>query len=130
MTAQIRKYPIGTQDFKILREGGFVYVDKTKFIEKLLNSHRQVFLSRPRRFGKSLFLSTLKYYFLGRKNLFEGLYISEVEKTWAEYPVFHIEFNLSEFLSINDLHSVLNKNLTKLEALWGRDESEGNFGTR
>ncbi|MDR1793146.1 MAG: AAA family ATPase, partial [Bacteroidales bacterium] len=76
METPIRKYPIGTQDFETLITGGFAYVDKTEFVYTLISNHRQVFLSRPRRFGKSLFLSTLKYYFKGRKDLFNGLKIS------------------------------------------------------
>jgi hypothetical protein len=70
MLLQKRKYPIGTQDFEKLRQGGNVYVDKTMYIEKLLQTDAPYFLSRPRRFGKSLFLSTLRYYFQGRKDLF------------------------------------------------------------
>ncbi len=92
-----RVMPVGIQSFKDLREKGFVYVDKSEFIWKLSNTAKVFFLSRPRRFGKSLFLSTLEAYFLGQKELFEGLKISKLEEEqenpWQEYPVLHIDFN-------------------------------------
>ncbi len=88
----MKKYPIGVQDFETLRKGGFVYVDKSELIYKLTRGH-VYFLSRPRRFGKSLLLSTLKYYFQGRKDLFEGLRIMELEDEWQQYPVLHFDFN-------------------------------------
>ena len=88
----MKKYPIGVQDFKVLREGGFVYVDKTELIYKLTRGHIY-FLSRPRRFGKSLLVSTLKYYFQGEKELFQGLKMMELEEEWEQYTVFHFDFN-------------------------------------
>ena len=88
----MKKYPIGIQDFKTLREQGFEYVDKTELVYKLAQGHIY-FLARPRRFGKSLLVSTLKYYFQGRKELFEGLKIMELEEEWREYPVLHFDFN-------------------------------------
>lgn len=88
----MKKYPIGVQDFEKLRQGGFVYVDKTDLIYKLTRGS-VFFLSRPRRFGKSLLVSTLKYYFQGRKDLFEGLKIVELEDEWQQYPVLHFDFN-------------------------------------
>ncbi|MDR0604024.1 MAG: AAA family ATPase, partial [Bacteroidales bacterium] len=124
METQVRKYPIGTQDFKILRENDFLYVDKTEFLYTLVTRSRQIFLSRPRRFGKSLFLSTLKYYFLGEKELFKGLKISELEKDWIEYPVFHIEFNNESYVDIHSLNQALETNLSKLEKIWGREINE------
>ncbi|UTC61425.1 ATP-binding protein [Treponema sp. OMZ 787] len=98
----IRRLPIGLQSFEVLRNEGFVYVDKTEYILKLAAESRVFFLSRPRRFGKSLFLSTLKAYFLGKKELFKGLYIEEAEQkraevenreAWINYPVLHLDFN-------------------------------------
>ena len=80
------KYPIGVQSFEKIREDGFAYVDKTDLIYRLTHEGNIYFLSRPRRFGKSLLVSTLKNYFLGRKGLFEGLAISSLEKEWLEYP--------------------------------------------
>ncbi len=87
------KFPISIQDFKSVREGGFVYVDKTAFIDDLAHNGKQYFLSRPRRFGKSLLLSTINYYFQGEKELFEGLEISKTEKEWRKHPVFLLSFN-------------------------------------
>ena len=86
------KYPIGIQSFDRIREDGYVYVDKTALIYELVSKGTIYFLSRPRRFGKSLLISTLENYFLGRKELFRGLAIDALEKEWAEYPVFHIDF--------------------------------------
>ena len=87
------KYPIGVQSFDQIREDGYAYVDKTDLVYRLTHEGKIYFLSRPRRFGKSLLVSTLKNYFLGHKELFEGLAISSLEKEWLEYPVFHIDFN-------------------------------------
>ncbi len=87
------KYPIGIQDFKSIRDGGFVYVDKTAYIDDLAHNGKQYFLSRPRRFGKSLLLSTIRYYFQGEKELFEGLAINKTEKEWRKHPVFILDFN-------------------------------------
>ncbi len=91
------KFPIGIQDFKSIRDGGFVYVDKTDLLYKLVNNGKIYFLSRPRRFGKSLLVSTLKYYFSGEKDLFRGLAIDELEHEWETYPIFHIDFNGNNF---------------------------------
>ena len=87
------KYPIGMQSFDKIREDNFVYVDKTNLIYQLVKDGNIYFLSRPRRFGKSLLVSTLKHYFLGHKELFQGLAIEQLEQEWLEYPVFHIDFN-------------------------------------
>ena len=86
------KFPIGIQDFKKIREGGFVYVDKTELLYQMVTRGSIYFLSRPRRFGKSLLVSTLKYYFSGEKTLFHGLEIEKHEKEWESFPIFHITF--------------------------------------
>ena len=91
------KYPIGIQSFDRIIEDGFVYVDKTDMLYSLVKEGSIYFLSRPRRFGKSLLLSTLKNYFLGRKELFKGLKMETLEKDWKVYPVFHIDFNGGNF---------------------------------
>ena len=88
-----RNLPIGIQTFEELISKNCVYIDKTQFIQNLTSVGKPYFLSRPRRFGKSLFLSTLKSYFEGRKDLFEGLAISKSEKEWKKYPVFYFDFN-------------------------------------
>lgn len=88
---EIRKYPVGMQTFSKIREGNYVYVDKTKYIVHMLeNGSQYVFLSRPRRFGKSLFVSTLQAYYEGRKELFEGLALGDYEKNWVKHPVLHL----------------------------------------
>lgn len=88
---EIRKYPVGIQTFSKIREGNYVYVDKTKYIVQMLeNGSQYVFLSRPRRFGKSLFVSTLQAYYEGRKELFEGLALGDYEKNWVKHPVLHL----------------------------------------
>ena len=120
----VRKLPVGVQDFEKLRSGNNIYVDKTLYIHKLLQSDAPYFLSRPRRFGKSLFLSTLKAYFLGKKELFEGLAIAELEKEWTEYPVFYIDFNVEGYTDLTSLHSALDTNLKQLEAQWGKGETD------
>ena len=99
-------YPIGVQDFASIRKGGFVYVDKTDLIYKLTRGHIY-FLGRPRRFGKSLLVSTLKYYFEGRRDLFEGLKIAELEQEWKEHLVLLFDFNLSEHKAPNGLRDYM-----------------------
>ncbi|GAP72345.1 hypothetical protein SAMD00024442_3_55 [Candidatus Symbiothrix dinenymphae] len=125
-----RKLPIGIQDFEKLRTDGYLYVDKTAYIHRLANEGCPYFLGRPRRFGKSLFLSTLKAYFQGKKELFEGLAIADLEKDWVKYPVFHIDLNVENYNQFSDLENALDKNLRKLEAIWGRDESDNSFPAR
>ncbi|MEM7373782.1 MAG: AAA family ATPase [Bacteroidota bacterium] len=95
------RYPIGIQDFQELRTGGYLYVDKTHQVFDLLGSGKYFFFSRPRRFGKSLLLSTLKYFFLGRRDLFEGLWVDrEAAHDWQPYPVLHFSFSSSGYKSI------------------------------
>jgi len=123
--------PIGIQDFRKLRTEGCVYVDKTEHLYRMVTRRFQVFLSRPRRFGKSLFLTTLKYYFLGRKELFDGLYIAEAEKDWIEYPVFHIEFVGENYSAgLDRLLTTLNKNLNRLEEIWGKTADANTLASR
>lgn len=97
----MKKYPIGIQDFQELRQGGYLYVDKTESTFNLLQSGKYFFLSRPRRFGKSLLLSTLKYFFLGRRDLFEGLWVAqETDHDWQPYPVLHFSLSSSGYKDI------------------------------
>ena len=112
-------YPIGIQNFDKIREGGYVYVDKTGFIYNLAHSGCYYFLSRPRRFGKSLLVSTMEAYLKGRKELFEGLAISEFENDWTEYPVLHLDFSGKSYDSAEVLPSVLNDALCKWEEEYG-----------
>lgn len=119
MMGSTLKYPVGVQSFKVLREDNFVYVDKTALIYKLAQQHI-CFLCRPRRFGKSLTISTLEAYFKGRKALFEGLEIMSLENEWKQYPVFHLDFNGVQYKTNDDLIAVLESNLQKWEAEYGR----------
>ena len=118
------KYPIGIQDFKTIRKDGFVYVDKTALLYKLADEGKIYFLSRPRRFGKSLFLSTLEAYFQGKKELFEGLAIYDLETEWKQYPIFHIDLNTANFREEGSLYTVLNAYLSAWEDKYGTRESE------
>ena len=125
------KYPIGVQDFYDLRSNGWVYVDKTALVHRLVSTGKYYFLSRPRRFGKSLLLSTLKAYFEGKKELFEGLAIADLEKDWTEYPVIHLDLNAKPFTKLQDLHDLLHDQLTVYEREYNSEavdkSSEGRF---
>ncbi len=118
-----QRYPVGIQNFEKLRKLNRVYVDKTEFIYELVQEDA-VFLSRPRRFGKSLLVSTLEAYFLGKKELFEGLYISKVEEEWETYPVFHIDFSIIKYFNIEDLRIVIRQHLIQWEKIYGREEND------
>ena len=126
----MRKLPIGIQDFEYLRKDNCLYVDKTQYIYKLLQHGKPYFLGRPRRFGKSLFLSTLKAYFEGKKELFEGLKISELEKEWVKYPVFYLDFNRESYVDIDSFYAVLDSNLRQIEDIWGKDELDTTLAIR
>ena len=125
------KYPIGVQSFECLRSEGFVYVDKTALMYKMVQEGRCYFLNRPRRFGKSLLLSTLEAYFLGKKHLFEGLAVEQLETEWKEYPVLHLDLNAKPFTKVQDLHDLLNDQLTVYERQYNSiatdKTSEGRF---
>ena len=112
-------YPIGRQNFENLRNDGYVYVDKTALIYKLVKEGSVYFLSRPRRFGKSLLLSTLEAYFTGKKHLFKGLAIEELEKEWNTYPVLHLDLNAKKFDRKQDLEEILNAQLHYYEEQYG-----------
>ena len=124
------KYPIGIQDFEKLRTNGYSYVDKSRFVYKLATEGEYYFLSRPRRFGKSLFLSTLEAYFQGKKELFEGLAIYDLETDWKKYPIFHIDLNTANFREKDSLYTVLNDYLTSWEDKYGTRESEATLALR
>ena len=101
------KYPIGIQTFENIITDGYVYVDKTALVYKLVSEGKYYFLSRPRRFGKSLLLSTLKAYYQGKRELFEGLAIAGLERDWVEYPIFHFDFNTGLYTDIEGLTSTI-----------------------
>ena len=129
---QTRRYPIGVQTFEKIREGGFLYIDKTALVYDLVTSSTIYFLSRPRRFGKSLLVTTLEAYFSGRKELFRGLAMESLEKEWTEYPVIHFDFSGTKYFSTDDLSEQLDIQLSRLEERYGKGEGEvtpaGRFG--
>ena len=112
-------YPIGIQDFEKLRNDGYVYVDKTAQIYKLATTGSYYFLSRPRRFGKSLLISTMEAYFRGKRELFKGLAIEQLEKDWKEYPILHIDLNSRRYENAESLRLELNKYLEIWERRYG-----------
>lgn len=111
-------YPIGIQSFEEIRSGGYAYVDKTALIYRLTSTGKYYFLSRPRRFGKSLLVSTMEAYFSGRKELFKGLAIESLEKDWTEYPVLHLDLTGSSYTDISNLKINLDQHLRKWESLY------------
>ena len=113
------KYPIGIQNFQKLRESGFLYVDKTAFVYQLVSTEGYYFLSRPRRFGKSLLLSTLEAYFQGKKELFKGLAIEQLEKDWKVYPVLHLDLNAAKYTDAEALVSILDGHFRFFEETYG-----------
>ena len=124
------KYPIGIQSFDRIRNEGYVYVDKTDLIYQLVTTGSIYFLSRPRRFGKSLLVSTLEHYFLGHKELFKGLAMEQLEQNWLEYPVFHIDFNNTQFEKSGNLENKINIYLTAWEQIYGALPVKGDLGDR
>ncbi|MDE5808306.1 MAG: AAA family ATPase [Muribaculaceae bacterium] len=128
---EMRGYPIGQQDFKTLRERGAIYVDKTEFIHKIVESGSQYyFLARPRRFGKSLFLSTLKYFFEGRRELFKGLYIDSTGWEWEEYPVLHLDLNRDRYAEKGKLDDVLDRLFREWEERYGVEVKDSAYSQR
>lgn len=119
-----RKLPIGIQTFEKLREGGYLYVDKTALVYRMVSTSTPYFLSRPRRFGKSLLLSTIEAYFQGKKDLFTGLAIEQMETEWENYPVLHLDLNARKYETYGDLTAMLNQYLEKWEALYGAEKQD------
>ena len=126
-----RRYPIGIQTFERIRKEDLFYVDKTELIYRMTHqSGKYLFLSRPRRFGKSLLVSTLQSYFEGRKELFEGLAIAKLEKEWTEYPVLHFSMATAKHMDVAALRSELNLKLLSYEKIYGKGEGEENENQR
>ena len=134
-----RKMPVGEQSFQNLRNDGCVYVDKTQYIYNIITQGRAYFLSRPRRFGKSLLVSTLKSYFLGEKALFKGLYLEHAEpelaaeegrEAWQEYPVLYLALNEERYASEFELNNTLNVALTEWEKRYGAEPAEQTYPSR
>ncbi len=124
------KYPIGIQSFEKIRLGGYVYVDKTALIYQLANTGSYYFLGRPRRFGKSLLISTLEAYFSGQRELFEGLAIEKLEKDWTKYPILHLDLNTEKYNEPEILNAKLNDSLCKWEERYGSFPSETSLSLR
>lgn len=127
---QVRKLPIGIQTFEKLREGNYLYVDKTALVYQIASTSVPYFLSRPRRFGKSLLISTFEAYFQGRKDLFQGLAIEKLETEWKEYPVFHLDLNAEKYDTKEALEQVLSRSLSLWEDRWGKDAAEDTLASR
>src|SRR5574344_1259363 len=127
---ETRRYPIGIQSFANSRTADYVYVDKSRYVYDIANTYSYVFLSRPRRFGKSLLTTTLESYFLGRKELFKGLAIDSMEAEWNTYPVLHFDMSWAKLGTIENISSMLNSQLTRYEERYGVKKATEDFGTR
>ena len=124
------KYPIGIQNFESLRKDEYVYVDKTAWVYQLASTGRYYFLSRPRRFGKSLLVSTLEAYFQGKRELFSGLALERLETAWNEYPILHLDFNVEYYNSMEVLRMVLDDALQGWERDFGVPPTTGSHPLR
>lgn len=124
------KYPIGIQSFANIREDGYAYVDKTAGIYEMASKGKYYFLSRPRRFGKSLLLSTMKAYFLGKRELFDGLAIAQMEKEWKQYPVLHLDLNTAKYTTPNALVELLEYHLARWEEEYNIDKENDELSVR
>lgn len=125
-----KKLPIGIQSFEKIRKGNYAYVDKTDLVWQLTQIANPYFLSRPRRFGKSLLLSTFEAYFLGKKELFKGLAIEKLEEEWSTYPVLHLDLNAEKYDSMHSLSAILSMHLTRWEDLYGTGKDEQTLSAR
>ena len=124
------KFPVGIQSFEDLRNKGFVYIDKTALVYQLVDTGKYYFLSRPRRFGKSLLMSTIEAYLSGRKDLFEGLALEKLETEWTQYPILHLDLNSQKYDTPEALTEVLDETLTKWETVYGSNDAEIGLGRR
>lgn len=123
-------YPIGIQNFESLRQDGYFYIDKTALMYQMVKTGSYYFLSRPRRFGKSLLISTLEAYFQGKKELFTGLAVERLEKDWIKYPILHLDLNIEKYDTPESLDNILEKSLTAWEKLYGAEPSERSSSLR
>lgn len=127
---EIMRYPIGIQNFGEIRRDGYVYVDKTSLMWKMVDEGKYYFLSRPRRFGKSLLLSTMEAFFSGERELFRGLYVDGVEWDWTRYPIMHLDLNTGKYDTPEALYYMLEEFLSSQEKRYGRNENERSYGLR
>ena len=119
-----RLYPVGIQNFEKIRKDGYIYVDKTALLYQLVKTGQYYFLSRPRRFGKSLMISTLEAYFTGKRELFKGLDMERLEKDWTVYPVLHMDLNTRNYFDYESLVGILSQNLEEWEKLYGDEKKD------
>ena len=125
-----RIYPIGVQNFESLRKDGYLYVDKTALIYQMVTTGSYYILSRPRRFGKSLLISTLEAYFQGKKELFKGLAMEQLEKKWTVHPVLRLDLNIEKYDTVESLNNILESNLSHWEKIYGANPSDKSFSLR
>jgi hypothetical protein len=125
-----RKYPVGIQTFSEMIREGYVYVDKTDLVWELTHYAKYIFLSRPRRFGKSLLTSTLESYFSGEQELFQGLNIMQLEHEWKKYPVLHFDLSGAKHLPVQGVKDELDQLLKPYEKEYGSDPGESSPGMR
>ena len=123
-------YPIGIQNFEKIRNDGYFYIDKTALMYQMVKTGSYYFLSRPRRFGKSLLISTLEAYYQGKKERFTGLAVQWLEKEWIKYPILHLDLNIEKYDTPESLDNILEKSLTAWEKLYGAEPSERSFSLR
>ena len=124
------KYPIGIQNFGEVRRDGYAYVDKTALMYKMVSEGKYYFLSRPRRFGKSLLLSTLEAFFQGERELFQGLAVERLETEWVKHPILHLDLNVKKYESGDDLYKILNRHLEKWEEAYDSPYGERDLEER
>ena len=118
-TKQLKRLPVGIQTFSNIIEDDMLYIDKTEYIWNMIHLSKYIFLSRPRRFGKSLLLSTIQAYFEGRKDLFKGLFIETVEKEWTQHPVLRFDMSMGKHMEHDQLERYIGKRLEEYEKLYG-----------
>ena len=123
-------YPIGIQNFEKLRTGGYFYIDKTELIYRIIKTGSYYFLSRPRRFGKSLLISTIEAYFQGKKELFEGLAMEKLEKDWIDHPILHLDLNAKKFDTEDDLLRLIDRQFLIYEQKYGSAQSDETIDDR
>lgn len=125
-----KNYPVGIQSFEKIREENYCYIDKTELIYKLIKTGQYYFLSRPRRFGKSLLISTIETYFLGKKEFFKGLAMEKLETDWTVHPILHLDLNSEKYDTVEALENKLSLNLKMWEDIYGINEYEYSLATR
>ena len=130
MNTGMKEFPIGVQTFDKIVKGDYIYVDKTAYVYEIANKFEYVFLSRPRRFGKSLLSSTFHSYFAGEKELFDGLKAGEQEREWVRHPVFHFDMSTAKHMNEEQLLDELDKKLYVYEQVYGRGEKDLNVNQR